>query len=138
MTPGTSILVADDEVEFLESLARVLGRRGFEVVTACSGAGAVEAASTGSFDVIILDVRMPGMDGLEALEAIKRISPLTPVLLLTGHADIAIASAALRSGASDFMVKPCPVDDLVTAIENAAEHRALARAAAPDPARERG
>jgi DNA-binding NtrC family response regulator len=121
------VLLVDDEVEYLQALARVLDRRGILVRTATDGASAVEMAREDEFDVIVLDLRMPGMDGLAALEAIRRRDPLTPVILLSGHADLERITTALKGGAADFLVKPCAVETLVSAIEDAAERKAIER-----------
>ncbi len=119
------ILMADDEADFLGSVTRALARRGIEVNPVSDGRAAVQAASAGGFDAIVLDVRMPVLGGIDALREIRAADPDTPVLLLTGHADLDKATSALRAGASDFLLKPCPVEDLVTAIENATERRRL-------------
>jgi DNA-binding NtrC family response regulator len=118
----------DDEQLYLESLAKVLRRRGLEPATAPDGPSALSCLERDEFDVIVLDLRMPGMDGLATLEAIRRRDAVTPVLLLSGQADVAVATSALRGGATDFLTKPCPVEELATAIEDAAERKAAFRA----------
>ena len=123
------VLLVDDEVVFVESLAKVLRRRGFEVSTAHDGAAAVAAVEHDAFDVVVLDLRMPGMDGLAALEEIRRRDSFVQVLLLSGHADLDRVQAALRCGVKDYLLKPCPPDDLVSAIEDGCENTALAREA---------
>ncbi len=121
------VLLADDEKIYVESLAKVLRRRGFDVVAVFDGPSAIDAVSSAEFDVIVLDLRMPGMDGLATLEKIRRRDTLTPVLLLTGHADLERATKALRNGAADVLMKPCPVDTLVSAIEDASERKGYAK-----------
>ena len=121
------VLLADDEQVYVESLAKVLRRRGFDVVAVLDGPAATRAISREEFDVVVLDLRMPGMDGLAVLEAIRSRDTLTPVLLLTGHADMDQAAKALKGGAVDVLMKPCPVETLVSAIEDASERKMFAK-----------
>lgn len=121
------VLLADDEKVYVESLAKVLRRRGFDVVAVFDGPSAIDAVSRAEFDVIVLDLRMPGMDGLAVLEKVRSCDTLTPVLLLTGHADLERATKALKNGAADVLMKPCPVDTLVSAIEDASERKGYAK-----------
>ena len=124
------VLLTDDEVVFVESLAKILRKRDFQVVTAHDGGAAVAAVECEAFDAIVLDLRMPGMDGLATLEEIRRRDPFVHVLLLSGHAELEKVETALRRGAADYLLKPCPVDALVSAIEDGCERTALAREAA--------
>lgn len=120
------MLLVDDERLYVEALAKVLQRRGLEVVIAYDGASSVAIAAEQDPDVVVLDLRMPRQDGLATLGKLRTLSPSTPVILLTGHADVEGAAAALARGAADVLLKPCPVDVLVPAIENAAERHELA------------
>lgn len=115
-----SVLVVDDESEFVDSLAKLLRRRGFEVEVAPDGTEAVGRARARAFDVALLDVKMPGMDGFQTLAKIKRISPGTQVVLLTGHLSEADQKDGLESGAFAYLLKPHPITDLVAVIESAA------------------
>lgn len=137
MTKAIRVLIADDEVEYAESLARALRRRGMAVSVVHDGAEVLEALRRDEFDVIVMDVRMPGMDGLVALAEVRRADPYTAVILLSGHADLQSATDAIRRGATDFLFKPCTVENLISAIEDAAERKAVARelgeAAPPSP-----
>jgi DNA-binding NtrC family response regulator len=119
------ILLVDDDVELLESMERVLARRGMAVSTAPGGSEALVRLEQGFHDVVVLDVKMPGMDGLEVLEHIKRLSPRTEVLLLTGHPSVHNAFEGVRAGAFDYLLKPHGVDDLVEKIRAAYRHRWL-------------
>lgn len=119
------VLLADDETVLLESITKLLTRRGMVVRTALNGKEAVEILSREQFDVIVLDVRMPVMDGIAAMAEIRRRDSLTPVLFLSGHADLARIAEALRGGAVDYLLKPCEVEVLVSAIENACERKAI-------------
>ncbi len=120
------VLLVDDEAEFRESLARLLRRRGMQVCTAADGRQALARHAADRFDVILLDLRMPVLDGQATLEAIRRSDRTTQVLLLSGHADLAAARAALGTGATDVLLKPCPIEALISALEDASE---VARAA---------
>jgi two-component system, OmpR family, response regulator len=127
MASTIRVLIADDEVEYTESLARVLRRRGLHVDVVGDGMAALQTLSGAEFDVVVLDLRMPGLDGLTTLQQIRSRDQLTPVLLLSGNADLERVSTALASGAADFLLKPCEVETLVSAIEDAAERKAIAR-----------
>jgi DNA-binding NtrC family response regulator len=119
------ILLVDDEVHLLESLTRVLAIKKIAVKTARDGREALDILGREQFDVIVLDVRMPVMDGIAALREIRQTDVLTPVLLLTGHADLNCVTEAMRSGGTDYLLKPCNVDELVSAIENAFERKTI-------------
>ena len=123
---GIRVLLIDDERLYVESLAKVLQRRGLEAVVAYDGVSSLTLAAEQEPDVVVLDLRMPAPDGLATLAELRALSPSTPVILLTGHADLEGAAAALAAGAADVLLKPCPIDVLVPAIENAAERRKVA------------
>jgi DNA-binding NtrC family response regulator len=127
MSNSIQVLIVDDEEIFVQSLARVLRTRGMGVRGVYNGPSAVEAISAEEFDVIILDMRMPGMDGLATLKAIREQDSLTPVILLTGHEDIERVRMALKNGVVEFLLKPCDVEYLVAAIENACERKHVTR-----------
>ncbi|MBO4369676.1 MAG: response regulator [Desulfovibrio sp.] len=120
------VLIVDDEVEFLELMEKRLSRRGLEVVTANDGKTALarveESLAQGGdnvFKVVVMDVRMPGMDGLETLRNMKNIAPNLPVILLTGHAAVGVAMDGLELGAFDYMLKPVPIAELISKMEEA-------------------
>ncbi len=116
------VLLVDDEERFVQNLAKLLRGRGFEVSTAFDGAAGVSAVEKSEgFDVVLLDVKMPGMDGIETLRKIKEISPETEVVMLTGHANVETGIAAMREGALDYLMKPCDIEDLVAKINEAHE-----------------
>ena len=118
-------LFVDDEVEFLELMHRRLTRRGMEVVTAPDGQTALhlldQAMQEGqTFEIVVMDVRMPGMDGLETLRHMKEKAPKIPVILLTGHACMGVAVQGLDLGAYDYMLKPVAISELIIKMEEAA------------------
>jgi DNA-binding NtrC family response regulator len=119
------LLLVDDEVAFLEPMAKRLKKRDFTVSTATSGMEALEIISQDNekVDVVILDVKMPGMDGIETLAEIKRKFPLIEVIMLTGHGTIASAIDGMKQGASDYLVKPCDMTVLVDKVNEAAEKK---------------
>lgn len=112
------ILMVDDEDRFRETTAKILSRKGFETILASSGEEALDKLTL-SPDVVILDVRMAGMDGHETLEKIKEIEPSIPIIMLTGHGDVSGAKKAYSSGAFDYLAKPCDIDLLAAKIDDA-------------------
>ena len=121
------VLLIDDERIFVESLTKVLKRRGMEVKAAFDGLSALKLLSSEESDVIVLDLRMPGMDGLAVLQEIRAKDSLTPVILLTGHLDIDRVVQIMDKGVALVLLKPCPVETLVSAIENASESKAISK-----------
>ena len=126
MTNRIRILLIDDETVFVDSLTKVLTRRGISVQSAPDGHRAIQLLTNEGFDVIVLDLRMPGMDGLATLKAIRERDAAIPVILLTGHIDLKQVSEALKEGAAEVLLKPCPVENLVSSIENAHERKGFA------------
>ena len=117
------VMLIDDEVEFLNSMSRVLERRGMEVLTAESGEQGLASLHTELVDVVVLDVKMPGMDGLEVLRRIKTDFPSVQVIMLTGHPSHDAAMEAIRQGAHEYLEKPPDVHKLATTIRRLFEHR---------------
>ncbi len=118
-----SVLVVDDEVQFVETLVKRLVKRGVKVNSAHSGRDALDALEgkdAKRTDVVVLDVKMPGMDGLETLAAIKEAHPLIEVIMLTGHATVESAIEGMKHGAYDYLMKPCDLDVLMTKLNEAA------------------
>jgi len=113
------MMLVGDEERFLSTTKRLLSRKGLDVLTAASGAEALEMLRTNDVHVVILDVKMPGMDGIETLKAIKRSYPLVEVIMLTGHATVESAVEGLKSGATDYLMKPTDVQDLINKAEEA-------------------
>jgi len=127
------VLLVDDEKDFVESLSQRLQLRNFDVKTALSGDEALDLVREQDFDVIVLDVLMPGKDGIETLREIKTIKPLVHVIMLTGNATVETAIAGMKFGAYDYLMKPAETGDLVKKISSAhvlkAEHEARIRKA---------
>jgi len=123
MNPPPKILLVDDEERFRMTTGRLLGVRGFDAVPVGSAKEALEELWNRDYDVVVLDVRMPGMSGIEALAEIKRIRPEVEVIILTGHASVDAAVEIMRLGGYEYLLKPCPIDELVDKIERAFERR---------------
>ena len=114
------VLLVDDEVDFTTSLSRVLSRRDFDVEVSSDGLSGLARIIQGNFDVVILDVKMPGMNGIQVLEEIRRLSLQARVILLTGHFSLPDEESTLKRGAFAYLLKPYPILKLVEIIENAA------------------
>jgi DNA-binding NtrC family response regulator len=127
MAEPIRVFLIDDERIFVESLTKVLKRRGMEVQAAFDGLSALKQLPTTESDVIVLDLRMPGMDGLAVLQEIRARDSLTPVILLTGNLDIDRVVQVMDKGVATVLLKPCPIETLVSAIENASETKAISR-----------
>ncbi len=127
------LLLVDDEEMFLEYLSKRLINRQYDVTTCLSGEEALKKVTDYDFDVVILDILMPGIDGIETLSEIKKLKPLTEVIMLTGHASRESGIEAMKVGAYDCLRKPCDTDELVSKINQAykrkAEQEARIRAA---------
>jgi DNA-binding NtrC family response regulator len=118
------IMLVDDEVPFVETMAKRLATRNMETIVAFSGEeGLGKLKSNQNLDVIILDVKMPGIDGIETLKKIKEVSPLTEVILLTGHATIELGIDGMKIGAFDFLTKPSDIEELVSKVKAATKKK---------------
>jgi DNA-binding NtrC family response regulator len=119
------VLLVDDEEDFRTTLAKRMAKRKVQVSEAESGPAALESLAKGVFDVVVLDVRMPGMDGIETLRRIKAINPLVEVIMLTGHASVESGIEGMRLGAFDYLMKPCDINDLIPKIEDAYQRKLI-------------
>jgi DNA-binding NtrC family response regulator len=117
------LLIVDDEKRFLLTTNKILTRKGFDVLTTDSGQGAMDMLADHAVQIVVLDVRMPGMDGLATLREIKRRHPSTEVIMLTGHATVPSAVEGMQSGAADYLMKPINMDLLVEKVEEAVARR---------------
>ena len=114
------IMLVDDEVSFVETLVKRLNKRDIETITAFSGEECIETIkSHQNIDVIVLDVKMPGLGGLETLKEIKMEFPMIEVIMLTGHATIESGITGMKLGAYDFLLKPCDIEELISKIRDA-------------------
>ncbi|MHC1728901.1 MAG: response regulator [Syntrophobacteraceae bacterium] len=116
----TVVMLVDDEVPFVDAMTRRLNKRNLDIVAAKSGHEAMEKLeAAGSVDVVILDVKMPGMDGIETLKEIKKAYPLVEVIMLTGHATVETGIEGMKLGAFDYLMKPCDIEQLVSKVHDA-------------------
>jgi DNA-binding NtrC family response regulator len=132
MEPGTmarSVLLVDDDVTVLRSLAGALADFGFDVTTAEGGAAALGKLAEFAPDVILSDIRMPGLDGIELLELVRERAPSVDVVLMTAYDDMPTVVRAMRAGAFDFLVKPVNLDELEEILRKALRDRRAREAA---------
>lgn len=119
-----TILLVDDEAPFVEAMTRRLTKRDVNIQAAFSGEEALNhLARSSDIEVVILDIKMPGMDGIETLKEIKRRFPLVEVIMLTGHATVETGIEGMKLGAFDYLMKPCDIGDLVTKVQAAAHKK---------------
>ena len=117
------LLIVDDEVKFLDSIARRLEMRGFEVTKAANGQEAIEITKTQRFDLALLDLKMPGMDGRQVLEILKREHKFLEVIILTGHGSVDSAVDCTKLGAFSYLPKPYELEKLLEVLRAAYEAR---------------
>ena len=117
------ILLVDDEKDFSEMLSLRLNELGEKVTCAYSGQECLQALEKTNIDVIILDIKMPGMDGIETLREVKRRFPLVEVIMLTGHGSTETAVEGMKLGAFDYLMKPADFDDLSAKLEGARKRK---------------
>lgn len=113
------VLVVDDEVAYVNALAKRLRKRQFDVAVAYSGTEGVQAVRKDEFDVAVLDLKMEDMDGIDVLKMFKKMAPHMEVLMVTGHGSEEAAREGIQFGAYDYLIKPCELDDLVKFIHQA-------------------
>ena len=114
------VMLVDDEAPFVETMTKRLQKRELDVISALSGQAALDTLSQKpNIDVVILDVKMPGMDGLETLKKIKADYPLTEVVMLTAHATVESAIEGMKLGAFDYLMKPCDMEQLMGKVREA-------------------
>ncbi|MEJ2587011.1 MAG: response regulator [Deltaproteobacteria bacterium] len=118
------VLLVDDEVPFVETMTKRLSKRALTVNTAFSGEEALGVLDKHrNTDVVILDVKMPGMDGIETLEKVRAQYPLTEVIMLTGHATVESAVEGMKRGAFDYLMKPCDIEQLMDKVNQATKKK---------------
>jgi DNA-binding NtrC family response regulator len=122
----TNVLLIDDEERFLKTTKALLDKEDCSVATSADGWRGVAVMKEKRIDVVVLDVKMPGIDGIEVLRRIKRDYPLVEVVMLTGHATMETAVEGLKLGAFDYLTKPCDIPVLKEKIKKAHDKRAAA------------
>jgi DNA-binding NtrC family response regulator len=117
------IMLVDDEERFLTTTQKLLAKKGIDAVIAAGGRQALDLLKLENIHVVVLDVKMPGMDGNETLKEIKIRFPLVEVIMLTGHATVESAVEGLKSGATDYLMKPTGIDELIEKVTEAFKKR---------------
>ncbi len=125
MAENFNILIVDDEEDFRVTLVKRLQKRHLQVFGAESGQKALTLMEAMVFDVVVLDVKMPGMDGIETIREMKKKNPLTEVILLTGHASMESGIEGMKLGAFDYLMKPVNIDELLEKIRQAYERKQI-------------
>jgi len=128
MQTNNRVLIVDDEMEFSETLTKMFRRRNIDVDSAESCRQAIEKILVNEFDVVIMDVSMPGIDGIQCLGKVKQQWPETEVIILTGHASIDSGIQGMKGGAFDYCLKPIDIKELLEKIELAFEKVQITRA----------
>jgi len=119
------ILLVDDEVVFANNMSKLLTRRGYRVKAVNSGDEALRALMDNPFDVMVLDLKMPGMDGIATMQEMRKLGLFTEILILTGHGSIDTALEAIQLGAYDYVTKPVEIAELLSKIEAAFERKTI-------------
>ncbi len=119
------VLFVDDETDFLETLMKRMKKRGVDVEGVGSAEEALELLGDKQVDVVVLDVKMPGMDGIEALREIKKRYPLVEIIMLTGHANVEVAIEGMELGAFDYLMKPMAIDELFFKLQDAYKKKSI-------------
>lgn len=115
------ILMVDDEEDLVKTMVNRLNKRNIKTTGVLSGEEALETIKKDVFDIVVLDVKMPGIDGIETLRELKKIDPGIEVILLTGHASVDAALDGMKLGAYEFLMKPCKLEELIEKIDGAWE-----------------
>src|SRR5262245_44013882 len=123
--PKARILVIDDEAAIRDSLRMTLEYEGYEYLTAATGQEGLVMADRETPDLVVLDIKMPGMDGLEVLDRLRVINEALPVIVISGHGTIVTAVEATKKGAFDFIEKPFASERVLVALRNALDQRRL-------------
>ena len=128
MLESMTVLFVDDEPDFLQTLLKRMRKRSVNAFGVGSGEEALIHLVHYPADVVVLDVRMPGMGGIETLRAIKKKTPLIEVVMLTGHASLEVAREGMENGAFDYLMKPVDIDDLLYKIQDAFQKKTIQEA----------
>ena len=127
MRESLKVLVVDDEEDFLGALVKRLNIRKLQAHGVKNGEEAIKHLAENPVDVVVLDIKMPGMDGLQVLKKIKKDHPMVEVIMLTGHASVESGMEGIQLGAFDYLIKPVQLDELVEKIMEAFEHKQTAQ-----------
>lgn len=119
------ILIVDDEVVFTSNILKLLSKRGYDAVAVNDGESAIRITDEKEFDVIILDIKMPGMDGIATLKEIKKKGIAAEVVILTGHGTVEAGIEGMQLGAFDFIMKPVAINDLIEKISQAYQRKLI-------------
>jgi DNA-binding NtrC family response regulator len=119
------VLFVDDEADFLETILKRMQKRGVAASGVDSGEATLAWLQQNPADVVVLDVRMKGMDGIQTLRALKSAHPLVEVIMLTGHASLEIAREGMKLGAFDYLMKPIDLDELLYKLEDAFQKKTI-------------
>ena len=117
------LLLVDDEEGYVKVLSNRMGKRNIDVTKALSGTEGIQALRKEDFDVAVVDLKMEDMDGIEVLKVFKKMVPAMPVIMLTGHGSEKAAKDGIESGAFDYLIKPCDLEELVGKIREAVRAR---------------
>ena len=121
------VLLVDDEIDFLDTLMKRMKKRGVDVSGVGSGEEGLKFLDQKSADVVVLDVKMPGIDGIQTLRKIKKRYPLIEVIMLTGHASLEVAVEGMELGAFDYLMKPIDIDELLYKVQDAYKKKSIQR-----------
>ncbi len=122
---GMRVLVVDDEHEFVATLVKRLSRRGVVCATAFTGAEAIDIVRRETFDVVLLDMKLPDIDGNEVLREVKKLKPETQVVILTGHISARDGLEGIDCGANDYLMKPVEFESLLESLQRASRSKGI-------------
>ena len=122
-TSSIRVLFVDDEVGFVDVVAKRMAKRNMAVTKSYGGAEALQALRKNDFDVVVLDLKMEDMDGIEVLKIIKKMDPELDVIMLTGHGSEKAAKDGIKYGAVDYLTKPCDFEELIEKINRVYQSR---------------
>jgi DNA-binding NtrC family response regulator len=131
MNPKPKILLVDDEDRFRTTMRKMLTGHGLDVTDLDNGQAALAALTAQPYDVVVLDLRMPGLDGIQTLKAMKELHPDLEVIILTGHASMDDAMEIMQLGGTEYLLKPCSLEDLLDKIELAVERQSTRQTHGP-------
>ncbi|EFK08442.1 response regulator receiver domain protein [delta proteobacterium NaphS2] len=120
---GLKVLLVDDEAVFCNNMSKLLNKRGYRVDAVNGGEEAIRMLQNDPYDVVVLDLKMPGMNGIDTLKKMKEMGVTAQTIMLTGHGGLDSAMEAVKLGAYDYIPKPCEVDELSVMINNSQNNK---------------